>query len=56
MKKLLEAIKNDVEIQTMRKEWEEKKRDIPFPGYNYDEYGGIDDYKEKIRKKLDTTY
>lgn len=55
MKKLLETLKKDVEIQAMKKEWKERKPSIPFPGYNYDEYGGIDDYKKKIRESLDTT-
>ena len=51
MQKLLQALDNDKEVKELRKQWKEKKR-IPFPGYNYDQYAGIEDYKEKIRKKL----
>lgn len=51
MRELLKLIREDKEIQEMRKEWREKK-DYPFPPYNYDEYGGIDDYKQKIRRRL----
>jgi hypothetical protein len=51
MQKLLRALDEDKEVQQMKKEWKEKMT-IPFPGYNYDEYGGIDDYKQKIRERL----
>ena len=49
---LIRAIREDKELQEMRTKWREKK-DTPFPPYNYDEYGGIDDYKRKIRKRLE---
>ncbi len=53
MNDLLKILRKDEEIQEMRMEWKEKK-DTPFPPYNYDEYGGIEDYKEQIRKRLKT--
>ena len=42
MQRLLQALDNDKEVQELRKIWKEKK-DTPFPGYNYDQYAGIDD-------------
>ena len=47
----MKILRTDEELLTMRKEWKIKKN-TPFPPYNYDEYGGIDDYKEKIRRRL----
>lgn len=52
MEKLIRALDNDEEIQAMRREWNEKMS-VPFPGYNYDEYGGIDDYKRKVKARLE---
>ena len=52
MQRLLQALDNDKEVQELRKIWKEKK-DTPFPGYNYDQYAGIEDYKKKIRKALE---
>ena len=51
MYKLMEVLRNDQELQKMRKEWKERTS-CPFPPYNYDEYGGIEDYKNKIRERL----
>lgn len=50
--KMLEVIRNDEEIQQLCQEWEEKFTD-PFPPWNYDCFGGIDDYKHRIRKALE---
>lgn len=37
----------------MRKEWKMKFTEGFLP-YNYDEYNGIDDYKQKIRNILES--
>lgn len=52
MQKLLRALDEDLEVQEMRREWKEKMNS-PFPGYNYDQYGGIDDYKRKVKARLE---
>ena len=51
MQRLLETLRRDKELQELREEWK-KRMNTPFPGYNYDEYGGIEDYKEKIKLRL----
>ena len=43
-------------IQYLKTDDEMKKTFVtPFPPYNWDEYNGIEDYKEKIRNKLKNT-
>ena len=49
---LIEYLKKDEELKKYRERWKEKYEE-PFPPYNYDEYGNIDDYKVKIRKQLE---
>ncbi len=49
---LMEYLRNDAELKQLREEWK-KKSGSSFPPYNYDEYTGIDDYKQKIRKELE---
>ena len=49
--RIIEQIKTNEELQKLRVEWKEKKN-TSFPPYNYDEYHGIEDYKEKIQRKL----
>ena len=49
---LMENLRNDAELKQLREEWK-KKSGSSFPPYNYDEYTGIDDYKQKIRKELE---
>lgn len=48
---LIEKIRNDKKIAELKAEWKEKMN-TPFPPYNYDEYSGLDDYKEKIQQRL----
>jgi len=50
---MLGALRNDKELKQFRQEWKEKF-DQPFPPWNYDCYGGIDDYKQKIKEALET--
>ncbi len=49
--KILEAIKNDEEVQQFRQEWKEKFSS-PFPSWNYDCFGGIEEYKRRIHEAL----
>jgi hypothetical protein len=44
-------LKNDPEIQQLRKEYE--SMGILWLGYNIDEYTGLDDYKNKLRENLE---
>lgn len=52
MKELLEYLQKDEELLELKKEWEQKFSEC-FPGYNYDEFNGITDYKKQIKKALD---
>lgn len=53
MKKMIECLRRDEELKQLRKEWKEKFTQ-PFPPWNYDCYGGIEDYKQKIRDALES--
>ena len=44
-------LKTDKELKELRSKWKEVYN-VPFPPYNWDEYAGIDDYKDKIRKLI----
>ena len=48
MSKILEMIVNDEEIRQIKKEWFEIDGDSWMP-FNYDEYVGFEDYKEKLK-------
>ena len=48
---LIQYLKTDDEMKNLRAKWKETFV-TPFPPYNWDEYNGIEDYKEKIRNKL----
>lgn len=50
---LMKCLRNDEELNQMRGQWKAKFTES-FPPYNYDEYYGIDDYKSKIRRALET--
>ena len=54
--KIMQRLRTDEELKAMRAEWKRKRNEIgdEFPPYNLDEYGGIEDYKQQIRKRLDT--
>lgn len=45
---LISFLKTDEELKDLRLKWK-KVYESPFPPYNWDEYGGIDDYKRKLR-------
>ncbi|MEI3190384.1 MAG: hypothetical protein V8S38_12380 [Lachnospiraceae bacterium] len=49
---LMEYLRTDEELKEYRRKWKEKLKE-PFPPYNYDEFKGIDAYKEFIKKKLE---
>ena len=52
MVKMMEYLRNDTRMQQLRKEWKEKFTE-PFPGWNYDCYDGIEEYKQRIGTALD---
>ncbi len=45
-------LKTDKELSALRKEWKELGIKASFPPFNYDEYNGLDGYKEAIRTLL----
>lgn len=49
---IVDIIDNDQEIQQLEAAYEEKYHKYA-PPYNYDEYAGIDDYKDKLRKLVE---
>lgn len=53
MKTIMEFLRNDEELKRLRQEWK-KKFQQPFPPWNYDCYGGMDDYKQRIREALES--
>lgn len=50
--KMWEYLKNDEELQQLRQKWKEEFTES-FPVWNYDCYGGPDDYKQRIRNALE---
>ena len=46
-------VRDDKEIQQLRQEWKEKFTAESFPGWNYDCFGGIDNYKQRIKMALE---
>lgn len=51
---IMEYLMTDDELQEMRKEWKELGIGTPFPPFNYDEFDGLDGYKETIRERLNS--
>lgn len=49
---IIEALRKDEEIQELKKAYKEKFQKNA-PPYNYDEYGGIEDYKKKLKEKIE---
>ncbi len=52
MKKIIQAIRSDEEITRIREEWI-KLSNEPFWAFNYDEFNGIEDYKKKLKSRLE---
>ena len=49
--KIVEEIRNDKEIQQLKREYKEK-HNKNAPPFNYDQYASIEDYKNKLRKMV----
>lgn len=49
---ILDKIRKDKEIKKMKEQWKEIFPTETFPGFNLDFYGGIDDYKQKIKDTI----
>lgn len=49
-REFMDKLHNDPELKQMREEY--NKIGVCMPGYNYDEYSSLEDYKEKCRMKL----
>lgn len=52
MREIIDYLRNDEEVKQYKKKWKELF-DVPFPLYNYDCYGGIDDFKQKVKKAIE---
>jgi len=52
--KLINYLRNDEELQQLRKQWKKVFPTEGFPPFNYDCYGGIDDYKQQIKEAIET--
>ncbi len=52
MKKIIQVIRFDEEIIRIREEWI-KISNEPFWAFNYDQFNGIEDYKKKIKLRLE---
>lgn len=52
MSEILDMIINDEEIRQIKKEWLEIDKNSWMP-FNYDEYMGFEDYKEKLKVGLE---
>lgn len=50
--KILTIIRDDEEIKQLRQEWKEKFTES-IPPWNYDCFGGIDNYKQRIKMALE---
>ncbi len=50
--KILTIIRDDEEIKQLRQEWKEKFTSS-FPVWNYDCYGGVDDFKQRVKMALE---
>lgn len=51
---ILDIIRKDEEIKKMREQWKDVFPTKHFPGFNLDFYGGIDDYKQKIKYAIES--
>ena len=50
--KIVRKLRGDSEYQELRKRYEAKFGKRP-PGFNFDEYAGLEDYKQYIRKCIE---
>ncbi len=53
MEDIIIYLRNDEEVKQYKEKWKNMFK-VPFPLYNYDCYGGIDDFKQKIKEALET--
>ena len=50
--KIVEDLRKDKEVQELKKAYKEKYKKNA-PPYNYDDYAGIEDYKKKLKERLE---
>ncbi len=57
MEEILKQIKNDEEIQSLRKKWidlyEQGLKKEPCIPFNFDEYSDIEEYREALKKGIE---
>ena len=52
MKRFSQLLENDKELTDLKEQYE-KKFGKPAFGYNYDEFPTIEDYKNRLRKRIE---
>ena len=50
--RIVEVLQKDEELKQIKEEYK-KKFSKNAPPYNYDQYNGIEDYKQKLKKLID---
>lgn len=53
MKNIMTELRNDQELVELKKRWNKDIMGRGFPLYNWDEYMGLEDYKDVIKWWLD---
>ncbi len=53
MENLMRKLQMDKELQVMRKQWKELDIENPFPLFHFETYLDIEDYKKRVKEKLD---
>lgn len=54
MEGIMQQLRTDVELSSLRKEWKESGIAMPFPLFHFESYLGLDDYKQSVREQLDS--
>lgn len=54
MEGIMQQLRTDAELLSLRKEWKESGIEVPFPLFHFESYLGLDDYKQRLRKQLDS--
>lgn len=52
MESIMQQLRTDAELSSLRKEWKESGIGIPFPLFHFESYLGLDDYKQRVREQL----
>ena len=53
MRNIMTELREDLELKRLREQWDNDVMPEKFPPFNWDEYMGLDDYKDVIKWWLD---